>query len=105
MTRVILSQTDRWASLAPTIDVYAHDRCCHCYAPTRPHAKLLRTARTNDGEWWLISSDVDLTADEWKDFQGGLSERLPTLLPVGSGCLRDHPEWRFALTGIVERSL
>lgn len=105
VTRVVLVQTDRWVDLSSTLDVYARDRCCHCYAPTRSHAKLLRTARTNDGEWWLIASDVDLTADEWKDFQGDHGERLPTLLPVGSGCLRDHPEWAFAIATLAERSL
>lgn len=106
MTRIILVQTDRWADLSSSRGVYARNRCCHCYAPTRPHAKLLRTARTNDGEYWLIGSGVDLTANEWKDFQDNLKgERLPTILPVGSGCLRDHPEWQFALATREERSL
>lgn len=105
VTRVVLVQTDRWVNLSSTRGVYARDRCCYCYASTRPHARLLRTARTNDGEWWLISSDVDLTTDEWKDFQHHEGDRLPTLLPVGSGCLRDHPEWAFALAHLVERSL
>jgi hypothetical protein len=58
----------------------------------------LRTARTNDGEWWLVSADEDLAGHEWKDFQTQFDgSRMPTILPVGPDCLRDHPEFEFAV--------
>jgi hypothetical protein len=47
--------------------------------------------------------DEDLTTDEWKDFQMQLDgSRAPTLLPIGPDCLRDHPEFSFA---VVEKAV
>ena len=80
---------------------YADDRCCYCYRSLAPDAALLRTARTNDGEWWIVSAAADLSADEWRDFQTQLDgSRAPTLLPIGAACLRTHPEFRI---GLVQR--
>jgi hypothetical protein len=57
------------------------------------------TARTNDGAWWLVSADEDMRASEWHDFQNQLDGTwAATILPIGPDCLRQHPEWRFALT-------
>jgi hypothetical protein len=101
MTRLLFEQSARWQrSVDGGTGVYPDDRCCYCHRPTRADAVRLRTARTNDGEWWLISADEDLTTDEWRDFQSYPEGRAPTLLPVGPECLRAHPEWRFALEAV-----
>lgn len=102
--RLLFIQHKRWhqSEEQGRESAYRDDRCCYCWRKTRPDAARLRTARTNDGEWWLVGPDVDMTAPEWKDFQRQTDGTFaPTLLPVGPDCLRQHPEWRFAL---VERS-
>ena len=98
--RILYVQSDRWHRVHAGIqtDVYSATRCSYCARPTRPDAARLRTARTNDGEWWLVSEGIDLTADEWRDFQTqNDNSRGPTLLPIGPDCLRKNPEFRLAL--------
>lgn len=99
MSRLVFVQSLRWCKLIDGgTGVYDKGLCAYCARPVRPDAARLRTARTNDGEWWLVSADEDLSTDEWKDFQwqpgGG---RGPTLLPIGPDCLRQHPEFAFAV--------
>lgn len=78
--------------------VYSARLCCYCARPVRADAARLRTARTNDGEWWLVSADEDMTAPDWHDFQNQLDGTFkPTLLPIGPDCLRQHPGWHFAI--------
>ena len=102
MSRLVFVQSDRWHKRLSGTDVgdghYSEKLCAYCARPVRPDATRLRTARTNDGEWWLVSVDEDLTREEWKDFQGQLDgSRAPTILPIGPDCLRDHPEFAFAV--------
>ena len=101
MTRLLFDQSVRWhraTNRRHAVYVYSDEHCCHCARPTAVGAQRLRTARTNDGEWWLVDGGEDLTAPEWRDFQTQLDgSRAPTLLPVGPDCFRKHPEWRFAL--------
>lgn len=106
MSRLVFVQSDRWCKRFAGTDlgagVYDESLCAYCARPVRADASRLRTARTNDGEWWLVSADEDLTAAEWKDFQTQIDgSRGPTLLPVGPDCLRQHPEFSFA---VVRRS-
>lgn len=98
-SRIVLNQTDSWHNLC-TDSVYSTQRCCVCGRVVRTRTRaLLRTARTNDGEWWVVAADCDLTADEWRDFQTDLAgQRGPTMLPIGPDCLRAHPEFRIGLT-------
>lgn len=78
--------------------VYADDRCCWCYRPVKPDAARLRTARDNGGDWYLVGAAFDLSGDDWKDFQREVDgSHVPTLLPIGPDCLRQHPEFRFAI--------
>lgn len=99
MSRLLFVQSDRWCKrIDGGTGVYDETVCAYCARPVRADAVRLRTARTNDGEWWLVSVDEDLSGEEWKDFQtqeGG--SHAPTLLPIGPDCLRDHPEFSFAL--------
>lgn len=98
MTRLVFVQSDRWCKrIDGGTGVYDAGLCAYCARPVRPDATRLYTARTNDGEWWLVSVDEDLSGHEWKDFQTQLDgSRTPTLLPIGPDCLRDHPEFLFA---------
>lgn len=102
MSRLVFVQSDRWCKRFCGTDcgagVYDDTLCCYCARPVRPDARRLRTARTNDGEWWLVSADEDLTTDEWKDFQWQPDgSRAPTFLPIGPDCLRKHPKFAFAV--------
>lgn len=102
MKRLLFSQHDRWYVVGATgaHSVYSDALCCYCARPVRPDAARLRTARTNDGEWWLVSADEDMSAPEWRNFQDQLDGTFaPTLLPVGPDCLRQHPAWNFAVIG------
>jgi hypothetical protein len=93
--RLRFIQADRWmGAVSGGRHPYDELLCCYCYRPVRPDAVRLRTARTNDGEWWLVPNHMDLTTDEWRDFQTQLDgSRAPTLLPIGPDCLRQHPEF------------
>jgi hypothetical protein len=97
--RRVFVQSDRWCKrIDGGTGVYDETLCAYCARPVRADATRLFTARTNDGEWWLVSVDEDLSTDEWKDFQTQLDgSRAPTLLPIGPDCLRDHPEFSFAV--------
>lgn len=97
--RLVFVQSERWCKrIDGGTDVYDETRCAYCARPVRSDAARLRIARTNDGEWWLVSVDEDLTSAEWKDFQTQPDgSRSPTLLPIGPDCLRDHPEFSFAI--------
>ncbi len=99
-------QHDRWfrrtSGESGTDLIYSDAHCCYCARPVRPDVTKLRTARTNDGEWWLVGPDVDLSATEWRDFQRQTDGTFgPTWLPVGPDCLRRHPGWRFAASFVV----
>lgn len=97
--RLVFVQSDRWQqAIDGGTGVYDATLCCYCARPVRADATRLRTARTNDGEWWLVSADIDLSADEWRDFQAQIDgSRGATLLPIGPDCLRQHPEFAFAV--------
>ncbi len=103
MSRLMFVQSARWSKRIDggnggPIDPYSAEHCAYCARPVRTDAVLLHTARTNDGEWWLVSEDEDLSLDEWKDFQTQRDgSRAPTFLPIGPDCLRDHPEFAFAV--------
>jgi hypothetical protein len=92
-------QSDRWSRVIDGgTGVYDETLCAYCARPVRSDATRLYTARTNDGEWWLVSVDEDLSTDEWRDFQTQADgARAPTCLPIGPDCLRDHPEFAFAV--------
>lgn len=110
MSRLLFSQADRWhkridGGNGGPVDPYSAEHCAYCARPVRPDAARLRTARTNDGEWWLVSADEDLSTVEWRDFQAQLDgSRAPTILPIGPDCLRDHPEF-FPFVVIEKASL
>lgn len=98
--RLVFVQADRWYKRldGSGMGVYDEKLCAYCARPVRVDAARLRTARTNDGEWWLVSADVDLSANEWRDFQRQLDgSRKATFLPIGPDCLRQHPEFMFAV--------
>lgn len=98
--RLHFDQHDRWHAneALHATSVYTDELCCYCGRPVRPDSVRLRTARTNDGEWWLVSSDEDMAAPEWRDFQDHLDGTFaPTPLPVGPNCLRQNPQWSFAI--------
>lgn len=99
MSRLVFVQSDRWCrAIDGGTGAYDETLCAYCARPVRPDATHLFPARTNDGEWWLVSVDEDLSGDEWKDFQTQPNgRREPTLLPIGPDCLRDHPEFAFAV--------
>lgn len=100
MSRLHFDQHDRWYAneALHTSSVYSDDLCCYCARPVRADTVHLRTARTNDGEWWLVSADEDMNAQEWHDFQNQLDGTFKaTPLPVGPDCLRRHPQWGFAV--------
>jgi hypothetical protein len=102
MTRLLFIQSDRWFAVSQGLSgvdsVYSTKLCCYCSRPVRADASRLRTARTNDGEWWLVSADIDMAEAEWRDFQRQTDDTFaPTVLPIGPDCLRRHPEFRFAL--------
>lgn len=103
MSRLLFVQAARWSKRIDggnggPVDPYSSAHCAYCARPVRPDARLLRTARTNDGEWWLVSMDEDLSGEEWKDFQRQLDgSYAPTILPIGPDCLRTHPEFLFAV--------
>lgn len=98
--RLLFLQSDHWQrAIDGGSGVYDETLCCYCCRPVRPDATRLRTARTNDGEWWLVPSTTDLTTDEWRDFQTQADgSRAPTLLPIGPDCLRQHPEFEIGLS-------
>ena len=98
--RIAFVQHDRWFDdeALHTSSVYSDQLCCYCARPVRADAARLRTARTNDGEWWLVSADEDMAAPGWRQFQEQLDGTFaPTLVPVGPWCMRQHPAWRFAV--------
>lgn len=99
MSRLLFVQSKRWQKrIDGGTGVYDEALCCYCARPVSKPTTTLLTARTNDGEWWLVSEDEDLTTPEWKDFQTQLDgSRAPTYLPIGPDCLRDHPEFAFAV--------
>jgi hypothetical protein len=77
VSRLLFLQSGRWHKRIDggdggPVDPYSAEHCAYCARPVRPDAARLRTARTNDGEWWLVSADEDLTSHEWKDFQAQL---------------------------------
>jgi hypothetical protein len=94
--RLPFVQSDEWESRSTisrggvqvTRDIYSESNCCYCFRETRPDAQKLAMIRTHDGNWWLIAPTAPIRSDEWDRFW----------LPVGPDCLRNHPEWRFALT-------
>ena len=91
--RLPFVQSDEWESrnyLGPNAsqDIYSTSNCCYCYRKTRLDAQRLAMIRTHDGNWWLTAPTAPVCSDEWDRFS----------LPVGPDCLRNHPEWRFALT-------
>lgn len=87
--RLVLNQTLSWSKALSGQGAYSTKHCCYCAKPVKPGAAQLRICRTADGEWWLIP-DRRLTEDELEPF--GMS-----VLPIGPDCLRQHPEFRFAL--------
>jgi len=97
--RLRYNQTPRWTRATEEGGGHYDGRLClYCAREVRSDAAKLCTARTNDGEWWLVSEDHDLTAHEWRDFQTQSDgSRAPTILPIGPDCLRQHPEFAFAL--------
>lgn len=100
MSRLVFVQSERWCNVIDGgTGVYDETRCAYCARPVRPDVTRLHTARTNDGEWWLVSADEDLSGQEWKDFQtqANTGNRVTTPLPIGPDCLRDHPEFTFAV--------
>lgn len=99
MSRLVFVQSARWHErIDGGTGVYAESLCCYCARPVSRPVAFLLTARTNDGEWWLVSEDEDLNGPEWRDFQTQLDgRRAPTYLPIGPDCLRDHPEFAFAV--------
>jgi len=99
VSRLVFVQSDRWCKrIDGGTGVYDETLCAYCARSVRPDAIRLYTARTNNGEWWLVSADEDLTGAEWKDFQTQSNgSRVPTLLPIGPECLRGHPEFAFAV--------
>lgn len=107
MSRLAFVQSARWSKQIDggnggLVYVYSTGHCAYCARPVRPDAVRLRTARTNDGEWWLVSADEDLRAHEWRDFQTQLDgSRGPTLLPIGPDCFRDRPEFAFAAVKVA----
>jgi hypothetical protein len=110
VSRLVFVQTARWSKQIDggnggPVYVYSTEHCAYCARPVRPDATFLYTARTNDGEWWLVSADEALSGDEWRDFQTQLDgSRRPTLLPIGPDCLRKHPEFAFAIVTAATRS-
>ena len=59
-----------------------------------PEATRLLTARTNDGEWWLVSVDEELSGPEWKDFQAqfdGSLAPMPQIPHIVSNPRRASP--------------
>lgn len=99
MSRLLFVQSDRWCKrIDGGTGVYDETVCAYCARAVRIDAVRLCTARTNDGEWWLVSMDEDLSGDEWRDFQTqSHGRRGLTLLPIGPDCLREHPEFAFAV--------
>jgi hypothetical protein len=87
LSRILFDQTDFWPG--PCGDVYSQENCCYCAKPVKVDAKRLRMIRTRDGWWWLVSSDYQIDEDDMGD---GIFT-----LPVGSNCLKKHPEWKFAV--------
>jgi hypothetical protein len=111
VSRLVFVQSDRWSKRIDggnggPVYVYSTEHCAYCARPVRPDASFLYTARTNDGEWWLVSADEDLRGHEWQDFQRPADgARAPTVLPIGPDCLRKHPEFMFAVVTPKEVSL
>jgi hypothetical protein len=108
VSRLLFLQSGRWhkridGGNGGPVDPYSAKHCAYCARPVRPDAARLRTARTNDGEWWLVSADEDLSADEWMDFQTQLDGSCaPTILPIGPDCLRNHPEF-IAFVAVIKK--
>lgn len=109
MSRLMFVQSDRWSKRIDggnggPVYVYSTEHCAYCARPVRPDAARLYTARTNDGEWWLVSADEDLGGHEWQDFQRQVDgSHAPTVLPIGPDCLRDHPAFAFAVVATPRR--
>lgn len=87
--RIRFTQAATWGQTS----VYSQLHCCYCGRPVVPGAPLLMVARTTDGSWWFVDPREPPREDEM-EFDG----RYP--LPVGPGCLRAHPEWKFAVIPI-----
>jgi hypothetical protein len=104
VSRLVFVQSARWSKRIDggnggPVYVYSTEHCAYCARPVRADATFLYTARTNDGEWWLVSADEDLKTEEWRDFQTMPNgSRVATLLPIGPDCLRAHPEFAFAVS-------
>lgn len=98
LQRIPFYQSAQWdRAVDAGMDVYSPHACCVCGQEVGKAAHWLRTARTNDGEWWLIGGHVDLTGGEWEHFQTQRDgSRAPTWLPIGSLCLSRHQEYLFA---------
>lgn len=96
IARVRFEQSDEWHRAFEgqlTGSVYADDRCCYCYRPTRAVAKRIMLTRTNDGEWWAVHPLASVRDDERHMGDPHFA------LPIGPDCLRAHPEFRFAIVG------
>lgn len=103
MTMVMLIQSEHWERrLDAGGSPYAPMICAVCGRTVTAKAAQLRVARTNDGEWWVVSEDEDLRADEWHDFQTQADgSRAATILPIGEICLLQRPELRIGLVTIT----
>ncbi len=88
MMRTVFYQAPSWDQRQHC--AYSDAHCCYCGREVKPDAPKLMLSRTNDGEWWLCDPGEPPMLDE-VNFGGRFA------LPVGIGCLKRHPEWRFAL--------
>jgi len=91
--RIRLVQSASWsASVDKGADPYASNRCCVCHRLVLDwFSQKLTVTRTNDGEWWVVARDAPVLEDER---QLGAPHFT---LPIGNECLRQHPEYRFAI--------
>ena len=87
---VILNQADSW--YRKNGSSYNHHHCCHCYKPTTKNSKWILVTRDESGEWFVVAPDSPLLPREG---MGGIVERVP--LPIGSKCLKEHPEYSIGL--------
>lgn len=93
--RLAFIQKDSWCKRKGSSfsdDPYSWDNCCYCGKSLGEKFNWLTLARTDDGEWWLVSPDQEVT-DEYQQF--GVFK-----LPVGPDCLKKHPQWKFSLNSI-----
>ena len=82
--RLVFNQALSWGD----VDVYSMKHCCYCGKELKGKFSLLCLSRTNDGEWWACDSKSE-ESDE-KDYGR-------FVLPIGNGCLKNHPEFKFAV--------